>query len=251
MPVPELSELPYRSLWPFCRMVAAACKTGRLVELDGLIASVVAVSPDRSIMNSVVYEDAESLERALERVAAAYRETGVRAWTVWVPEGDEKAQSVLEAAGHELDARPAAMAIELDRFDRVPSPGLHLDLTPPAADVGRINDVAYGFEGDFTNAFERRPGELNLYAARVEGETVACAGSIHDRGDCGIYLVATEPRARGRGLAADLVTVALNEARDEGCRTGSLQSTGMGKPIYTHLGFRDFGAIQMWERRAT
>jgi len=85
----------------------------------------------------------------------------------------------------------------------------------------------------------------------VDGEVVACAGSIHDEGDCGIYLVATEPRARGRGLAADLVTVALSEARAEGCKTGSLQSTPMGKPIYTKLGFRDFGAIHMWERRTT
>jgi GNAT superfamily N-acetyltransferase len=251
MPVQELSELPYRSLWPFCRMVAASCKTGRLIELDGVIASVVAVSPDRSITNSVVYESADCLERALEPLAAAYEEAGVRAWTVWVPEGDERAQSVLAAAGHELDAKPAAMAIELEQFDRSPGPALHLDLTPSAADIGRINDLAYGFEGDFIKAFEQRPGELRLYAARVDGEAVACAGSIHDKGDCGIYLVATEPRARGRGLAADLVTVALNEARSEGCKTGSLQSTPMGRPIYTRLGFRDFGAIHMWERRAT
>ena len=76
-------------------------------------------------------------------------------------------------------------------------------------------------------------------------------GSIYDQGDCGIYLVATDPAARGRGLARDLTTVALNDARAAGCTSASLQSTAMGKPVYTRLGFRDFGSIQMWEKRAT
>ena len=143
------------------------------------------------------------------------------------------------------------MAIELGQFERAPSLDFELDRDPPAADVGRINDVAYGFDGDFIRAFAQRPGELNLYAARVDGEAVACVGSIHDQGDCGIYLVATHPDGPRPGLARDLTTVALNEARDGGCESASLQSTAMGKPVYTRLGFRDFGAIQMWEKRAT
>jgi GNAT superfamily N-acetyltransferase len=247
----ELSELPYRSLWPFCRMVAAACESGRLVELNGVRATIVPVTPTRSITNSVVYERPEALERALESLAASYAEAGVRAWTVWVPKADRAAQDILEAAGHEVDAEPAAMAIELDHFDHSASPDLDLDTAPSAHDIGRINDIAYGFEGDFIKAFEQRPSELNLYAARLDGKAVACVGSIHERDDCGIYLVATEPEARGRGLAGDLVTVALEHARAAGCRTGSLQSTPMGKPVYARLGFQDFGAIQMWERRST
>ena len=90
-----------------------------------------------------------------------------------------------------------------------------------------------------------------MYAALLDGEAVACLGTIHDQGDCGIYLVGTLPQARGRGLATKLMTVALEEGRAAGCKTASLQSTAMGKPIYTRLGFRDLGTIQMWERRVT
>jgi GNAT superfamily N-acetyltransferase len=247
----SLSERPYLSLRPFCRMVAACSEGARLVELDGVIATIVPVAPDRSVVNSVTYASTEALEQALEPLAAAYAGAGIRAWTVWVPEQDAATQKLLEHAGHELDAAPAAMALRLDGFDRSPSPGLEVDRDPRAADIGRINDAAYGFEGDFTRAFSRRPADLNLYAARVDGEAVACVGSVHDEGDCGIYLVATHPAARGRGLATELMAAALQDGRAAGCESASLQSTAMGKAVYTRLGFRDFGVIQMWEKRAT
>jgi GNAT superfamily N-acetyltransferase len=246
----ELAERPYRSLWPFCRMLAAASDGAQLVELDGVIASVVPVTPDRSITNSVAYEDTGSLERALDRLAAVYADAGIRAWTVWVPAGDREAQELLEGAGHELDGVPTAMAMALDGFE--PSPGAAaLDLKPdpdPAA-IGTLNDIAYGFDGEFTRAFAKRPEILRLYAARAGGEIMSCVGTIHDQDDCGVFLVATHPQARVRGLAGHLVTVALNEARRAGCATASLQSTAMGKPVYLRLGFREFGPIQMWEQR--
>jgi ribosomal protein S18 acetylase RimI-like enzyme len=249
MPEQDLSERPYMSLRPFCRMVAASSERARLFELDGLIATVVPVTPERSVVNSVAYASVEALTRALEPLAATYAEAGIRAWTVWVPERDRAAQKLLEDAGHELDAAPAAMALDLTGAKLPPSSDLDLDRNPPAGDVGRINDVAYGFDGDFTRAFSRRPEELNLYAARVDGKAVACVGSIHHDGDCGICLVATDPAARRRGLARELMTAALHDARAAGCKSASLQSTAMGKPVYTRLGFRDFGAIQMWEKR--
>src|SRR5205085_10331507 len=103
----------------------------------------------------------------------------------------------------------------------------------------------------FSRAFTRRPEDLHLYGTRLAGETVACVGSIHHGGDCGIYLVATDPAARGRGLARELMIAALHDARAAGCESASLQSTTRGQPLYARLGFRDFGTIQMWEKRAT
>jgi hypothetical protein len=43
---------------------------------------------------------------------------------------------------------------------------------------------------------------------------------------------------------------ALAEARERGCTSTSLQATARGKPLYERLGYRDIGAVQMWERRA-
>jgi hypothetical protein len=42
---------------------------------------------------------------------------------------------------------------------------------------------------------------------------------------------------------------AVLDARERGLQTTSLQATAMGVPIYARLGYRDLGAIQMWERR--
>jgi GNAT superfamily N-acetyltransferase len=247
----ELAERPYMSLWPFCRMLARASQTARLEEGDGVIAAVTPATPERSVTNSVAYEDAMALERALDSLADLYTEAGVRAWTVWARAEDGEAKRVLETAGHRLDATPAGMALKLSGFARSPSPALDLDRDPEPEVIGDINDAAYGWDGDFGRAFARRPEGLHLYAARIDGRAVACAATVHEGDDCGVYLVATRPEARGGGLAADLMTVALNDAREAGCETASLQSTAMGKPVYLRLGFRDLGPLEMWERRAT
>src|SRR2546422_2419818 len=145
MPERDLSERPYLSLRPFCRMVAASSERARLVELDGVIATVVPVTPERSVVNSVAYASVQALERALEPLTATYAEAGIRAWTVWVPERDRAAQKLLEDAGHKLDAAPTGMALDLRGVELSSSSDLHLDRDPSAGDVGRINDVAYGF----------------------------------------------------------------------------------------------------------
>jgi hypothetical protein len=46
------------------------------------------------------------------------------------------------------------------------------------------------------------------------------------------------------------VTYALHDARGRGCTTTSLQATKMGQPVYSRLGYRGLGPVQMWERRA-
>jgi GNAT superfamily N-acetyltransferase len=245
----DLAERPYRSLWPYCRMLARASETARVDEQDGVVASVTPATPERSVTNSVAFEDANALERALGRLAAVYADAGVRAWSVWVRGRDGDAKRLLEQAGHRLDATPAGMALELRGFVRAPGTAVDLDPDPDPAAIGAINDAAYGFDGDFSRAFTRCPETLHLYVARVGRRAVACAGTVHEDGDCGVYLVATRPEARGRGLAADLLTVALHEAREAGCDTASLQSTALGKPVYLRLGFRDFGSLEMWEKR--
>jgi len=65
-----------------------------------------------------------------------------------------------------------------------------------------------------------------------------------------VTFVATLPEARGRGLAARLLTHALHDARERGCTTTSLQATKMGQPLYERLGYRNLGPLHMWERRA-
>jgi GNAT superfamily N-acetyltransferase len=223
---------------------------GRVLELDGVTAAMVPHCPERSVVNCVLYTDARLLGEALDTVARAYDEAGVRAWTVWVPEHDTDAHSLLAEAGHALDAKPAAMVRDLDGLDRPASPPALVE--PVMRDVMRINDRAYGFDGHFERAFPELPPEpAHVYLATGQDGEPASTVITYETpdGECGIYLVATLPEEQGRGLARALMQHALAEARDRGCTTSSLQATARGRPVYERLGYRDIGAVHMWERR--
>jgi GNAT superfamily N-acetyltransferase len=225
---------------------------GRTIERDGLIASVVPAVPERSVMNSVIYDDPAALQGSLDELAAAYDDAGVLAWTVWVPEHDSATPELLARAGHVLDATPAAMICDPGLVER-PKPG-ELDLVPDPtfAHVAALNDSAYGYsEEPFRRALgDAPPDGVHLYVARLDGEPAACVvAEDHHVTDCGIYWVATLAEARGRGLASALMREALADAHDRGCRTSTLQATKLGQSVYERLGYRSIGAFGMWERR--
>jgi GNAT superfamily N-acetyltransferase len=116
--------------------------------------------------------------------------------------------------------------------------------------VARINDSAYGM-GD---AFQRMMGEgrgdpAYHYVARGNSQPVASVVSHDHEGDCSMWWVATVPEARGRGLAAGLMRHALADGRERGCGVTTLQATKLGRPVYERLGYKGFGAVEMWERR--
>ena len=245
-----LFDRQYASLRGFCEILGRAAPDSQVFERDGVLAAVVPAAPERAVVNSVAYEDAGRLERALPELAAVYEAAGVRAWTVWVRHDDAEAAGALARAGHVLDAEPEAMAMELSSLE-APRPA-DLDLDPEAgpATVARINDLAYTFGGDHFERSLRTAPSLRCYVARVDGRPVCCAtGHDHD-GDHSVTLVATLPEARGKGLAGRLLTYAWHDARERGCVTTSLQATKLGRSVYARLGYRDLGPVQMWERRA-
>ncbi len=236
----------------FMRAVAAGAPRGRTLELDGVEATMMPAAPERSVINCVLYDTPAQLERALGPLATEYNRAGVRAWTVWVPHGEPAATEALARAGHVFDGRPAAMALELDELAVSPDASPVLVEQPSMSEVGRLNDAAYGVAGDFERGLDGLPSEAFHVHVAMAGDAPACSVVAFDYGgDCGIYLVATAPAARGRGLATAVMTRALTHARERGCATSSLQATALGRPIYERLGYRDLGEIQMWERRRT
>jgi GNAT superfamily N-acetyltransferase len=245
----ELFARQHRSLRSFYELLSRGASEARLLELDGVTACVSPATPDRSFPNAVVYDRPEQLEAAIGELADAYDGAGVRAWTVWVPERDTRSAALLERSGHTLDATPAAMACGIDELEAAPRGDAAIERDADMREVARINDVAYGGADDFQRLMQARPAGLHTYAARVAGTPVSVAAAYDTDGDCGIFMVATLPEGRGRGLATQLVACALEDGRERGCTTTSLQATKMGYPIYARLGYRDLGALQMWERR--
>jgi GNAT superfamily N-acetyltransferase len=143
------------------------------------------------------------------------------------------------------------MTLELADLEVSDDPALDWSDAADPADLGRINDLAYGLPADSGMAGGlAAPGpELTIYDARVGGE-VACVLATADHGtDVGVYFVATDPAHQGVGLARRLMRVALAAARERGLKTASLQSSARGKPVYEALGFVEHFELHLYEKR--
>lgn len=221
----------------------------RLIRRDGLLAAVVPSCPQRSIFNSVCYEDPAALAAEVEALAGVYDEAGVRAWTVWVADADRETARLLAARGHLLDSAPRAMALDL--VDLAGAPEQPDGVVPGQIDpatCAALNDLAYGYEQGFREALAAQTS-IRWHGAYAGGEAVGCVGAIEVGEDCCITGVATPPRHQGRGIAGWLLRRVLAEAREAGAGSASLQASQAGAPLYERLGFRDFGFVEMWELR--
>jgi GNAT superfamily N-acetyltransferase len=211
-------------------------------------ATVVPALPDRPIMNSVVWRDPDGFTAGLGEVEEIYRGAGVRAWCVWVPERERGIAAALAAAGYTLDGLPTAMACELDGLELGShEAGPQPDPSAGWPELAVINDRAYPFpDGTFCAAFDGLdPAGMRFWV--VPGR--AGLATHHHAGDCGVCWVGTDPDHGRRGLATGLLRRALLDAREAGCATASLESSGAGRPVYQRLGFRALGSLELWERR--
>ena len=191
--------------------VTPATAGGRVLELAGgaVQAAIAPAVPGVSLFNAVVYADGPALLGVRDELAAVYDAAGVRAWTVWVRPGDDAVAAGLRAAGHAHDGRPLLMAADLDAMDLEPRarprPRPQRPRSPSLAD---LNDAAYGAPpGTFARggrAGSTAPGP-RAWVARADGRPAAALSlALHD-GDAYVWLVATAPEARGRGLASELL----------------------------------------------
>jgi GNAT superfamily N-acetyltransferase len=241
-------ERAYAALSHWWRLLAESSPGGRSFERDGVLAAVVPAAPERSVLNSVVYESADGLIGSYDEVAAVYAEIGA-SWTVWVPPGDDAAAGFLASRGHLLDAEPMAMARDLSDVERPTDDTLReWTATGDIADVGPLNDRAYGYTDSFTRAFEGFPaGVAHVYVACNEGQPVACLLMTDHDGNSDLGMVAVVPEARGQGITRKLLGHALADAAERGNRTSTLVATTLGYPVYERAGYRPLEPFSMWE----
>ena len=225
-------------------MRAAWSALGDWSERDGIGSVLTPYVPERSVVNSVIYQPGGDIEAAYGWLEDRY--APVNAWTVWVPETDRATAEFLASRGHELDADPAMMVLELASFE--PPTNLPDWERASIEQVARINEAAYPWhDGSMERALLGSSYGDDLHAY-VTGDASTLAILDCD-GDASVIFVATRPEARGRGLAGGLLAEALLEARERGNDISTLQATKMGEPVYARLGYRRFGAIEMWEKR--
>ncbi len=228
----------------------SAAPDSLLIRRSGLLAAVVPASPQRSVFNSVFYDDPAVLAAEIEALEAIYESHGVRAWAVWVPDEGRESARLLGARGHALDTAPRAMAMALaDLGAEPPVPvGVAIEPIDPST-CAELNDRAYGFdEYGFRAGFSGETA-IRWFGAYEDGMPVGCLGTIAAGEDCGVSGVATPPEHRGRGIAGWLLWQALADACERGMTSASLRASKAGAGVYERIGFRDLGFVEMWEMR--
>jgi GNAT superfamily N-acetyltransferase len=151
-----------------------------------------------------------------------------------------------------LDAKPRGMAADIAGLALPDIGDLSWCETDDISAVASINDAAYGFPPPAFGAALARRGNARWHAyLAFRAERAVCCALAHESadGDCGLSAVATLPEARGAGIASRLLAVAIREAAQRGATTTTLQATSKGSPVYARLGYRDLGAMSMWEHR--
>lgn len=204
---------------------------------------------DRSLLNAAVYDDPADVP--LGELAAFF--APVQAWCVWVqPEHDDLVRAC-EAHGMVIDGTPMMMGGELARLD-LAARAVPAAIGPGTwAELGAINDAAYGLPAEHFAPVMRRLATdgYRLAVARRDGAALACAGALLTGANAHVVFVATLPDARRQGLAAECMRSVLRAALADGCTTTTLEATAAGEPIYQAMGYDSLGRYRMMEARRT
>lgn len=79
--------------------------------------------------------------------------------------------------------------------------------------------------------------DVRLFTASVDGVPMGNSIAIRTGEVSGVYAVGTRTEARRRGVATAATWAAVDAGRGWGCRLVVLQSSEMGFPVYTAMGF--------------
>ena len=242
MDAAALAEAHRRSHAVFFERLGAGGSAGSQWRTWGDVgAAIIPATPERSLPNSVVYERPEAVLEHYDEIARAYADAGVRAFTVWVePEHEALLAPELQRRGHVLDGQPMLQAADLGDLDLAGLAGDPLDLhsRPTFAELGRLNDLAWGLPPAALGAaladLDGHPGEGIVRVALLDGEP-ACGLAVYvvDT-DAYVTFVATLDHARGHGLATRPLTHPLPEALRDGPRAPTLQAPAL---VYLYVVF--------------
>jgi ribosomal protein S18 acetylase RimI-like enzyme len=120
--------------------------------------------------------------------------------------------------------------------------------TPSLADLGDLNERAYGDAGTFGPiARSLHSDAMSLHGLRTcadpftpdrPGPFVCVMLALRIGDDVGVHFLATEAEYRRKGLASHLLVAVLRGAAAAGATSASLQASEDGLTLYKRLGFR-------------
>jgi GNAT superfamily N-acetyltransferase len=242
----QLKRDAWRSIVAFQRLLGRYGPAAHLLERPDFVASLVPVSSG-SLINAVAPRPGARIAPHLDEIVSFYARRPK--WGVWLDPAHTDDAKALHERGLVLDSSPVLMAAALDDIE---APEDDRPIEPvTTAEIGEVNEAAYGNPpGVLTEALSSLPSdEVHAYGIRAD-DTIVSVAMIYDCGDDAfVTFVATHPHHRGKRLASNLLKHALQQAKQRGRRTTSLQASKLGQNIYARLGYRPLGEIHLYERR--
>jgi GNAT superfamily N-acetyltransferase len=225
------AELARRSILGFGEMVATLGGVGAVRRPDAVGAVVGSAAANHWLDAAVVPGDATppaddpGLPHCLWTVADA------------VPGRREEPGIAMPCMGLALDGLEAIAGVEVQR--------------PSLADVGEINDRAYGQVDQLAPLVrELRDDRILTHGLRVDGGFACVALTLRVGDDISVQYVATERRFRRQGLASRLLLAVMARAHATGASSATLQASPDGLPVYQRLGFRRVATLRAFLRAA-
>jgi hypothetical protein len=156
----------------------------------------------------------------------------------------------LEEIFYENNIRPVevwpGMTIELDKLDIVKYSrleGLNIRTVQTEDELKSWLKIVGSelFNGSLLdeNFFvkEIRKEKIKLYLGFYNGKPVATSMSFFNNETVGLYMIATLPEFRGKGIGACITAKPMIDALNRGYSTGILQASKMGESVYRKIGF--------------
>ncbi len=226
----------------------------RMWERPGVRAFALTEDRHNVFPQQVHYSSPQALAEVLAPLGAWYRELGVSAWRVLALPGDTALEVELHRAGLRPDGAVPAMSFPLAHA-RPPllPPGITLERPDDLHTVLELNGVTYGEENiRYYTAWRTGPmpsPQVHAVVVREASRALACGMSFEQGDTAGLYLVASHPEVRHRGLATLVMHGLHADARARGCSVAVLQATPMGHGFYQRFGYRDLGGWSNWVHR--
>jgi ribosomal protein S18 acetylase RimI-like enzyme len=221
----------------------------RHLRLPGVEAFCMPSRPQVLYFQQVYFTDAGALDGALPAVEDFFRRQGAKSWRVFVLPTQPEGGRVLGGAGYRPDERSAAMGALLEELPPT-APAAPLEADASLEALVAVNSAVWPEWSDVQRIWLGPPQvPVHALVAREGGRPLACGFALDVEDTAGVYMVATAPGARSRGLASELMHGLHAAARARGLRACVLQSTPAGYNLYRRLGYRDLGSWTVWSPR--
>lgn len=235
---------------------------GNLIEAFGVIAAAqpnsvfrrdegvvtIATGLPKSLFNQIFIESEpeSSSATAVAHAVALMRERGAP-WVLTLADGlDDRFRTVAADLGLVFDPGEGfpGMAVSPLPAPTLDPAGLEIRRVSGASLSDHASVVERGFDIDrvitdavVSDTIAADP-RFTYYVGYADREPVVSGLGVHTGDAIGVFNIATLEGARRRGYGAAITRRILTDGALLGCTIGTLQASGMGKPVYEAIGFR-------------